>query len=714
MAKAPATVETKGDKEDDLLARARKDYERAKEAWQDNQNEAREDLRFARLGEQWDEKVKQDRANERRPMLTFNKMPSFIRQVVNDARQNKPSIKVHPQDSNADPKVAEIINGLIRNIETTSDADIAYDTAIEHAVGQGFGFWRYNTAYTDDDVFDQDIVCERISNPFTVLGDPRSTAADSSDWNLAFVTTTMSKDEFEREYPDAEMTDWQHDFRDCPDWIDGDDVVVAEYWTREKVKSQIVAMSDGSILKLDEAKERADELAALGVTPVGQPRDVESYKVTQRIMSGAEVLKEVAWAGKYIPIVPVYGDEIIDETGKRHFVSLIRPAKSAQQMLNYWRTTTTELIALAPKAPWVGEAGAFDFDPNWETANSSSHSYLEVAPGKQIPQRQPFSGVPAGALQEALNANDDMKAIIGIYDASLGARSNETSGKAIMARQREGDVSTFHFIDNLSRAIRHGGRILLDLIPKVYTTERMIRILGEDMKPQNVQVSPTGQPVQQQEQPDGSLTHIFDITAGKYDLTVKSGPSFTSRREEASMEMQEMMRNNPQAVPLLGDIWAEQQDWPMADKIAERLKVMLPPQLQGQPQVPPEVQQQMDQLSQQAQQQGQMLQQGPAHSAAGPAIAASAQAAKDKSRQPAEGAELPDQELRGRDSRCRRQRSNLSSSPERPQLRIRQLTPLPPSHEGSGTTRVVRRHTPEKDHHGHRNDQSGRRWRHVR
>src|SRR6185503_5404552 len=225
----------------------------------------------------------------------------------------------------------------------------------------------------------------------------------------------------------------------------------------------------------------------------------------------AEILKTVDWAGRFIPIVPVYGDEVIDEAGKRWFRSLIRDARSAQEMFNYWRTITTELIALAPKAPWIGEEGAFDADPNWDTANSTSHAKLEYAKGAPPPQRQPFAGVPAGALQEALNANDDMKSIIGIYDASLGARSNETSGRAILARQREGDVSTFHFIDNLSRAIRHGGRILIDLIPKVYSTERIVRILGEDLAPATVRIAPTGRPVTEQADEAGRIVgHIFD------------------------------------------------------------------------------------------------------------------------------------------------------------------------------------------------------------
>jgi hypothetical protein len=595
---------------DAILTQAREAYERAREHWGENHAEAKEDLAFARLGRQWDEVIRRQREKEHRPCLTFNKLPAFIRQVVNDSRQNKPAIKVHPQDSQADVRTAQIINGLIRNIETSSDADVAYDTAIEHAVGQGFGYWRINTRYTCDDAFDQDIVIERISNPFTVLGDPRSTAADSSDWNEAFIVTTMTKAEFEAEYPEAEKTDWEGDFRGADGWIDGDLVMVAEYWTREKVKGSIVALSDGSIRSLADYEARKEELAAQGLVPIGSPRETESYKVTQRILSGAEVLKEVDWAGKYIPIIPVYGDEVVDDQGKRHFRSLIRDAKSAQQMFNYWRTTTTELVALAPKAPFIGEERAFELDPNWNTANSQSHPYLMVPTGAAIPQRQPFSGVPAGAMQEALNANDDMKAIIGIYDASLGARSNETSGRAIMARQREGDVSTFHFIDNLSRAIRHGGRVLLDLIPKVYTTERMIRILGEPSGgpghalPQTVRIGRTGSPALVLAGGDA----IYDLTVGKYDLTVAAGPSYTTRREEVTAILTEVMRSVPDSAVFLAGRLARLLDLPDAEELGREMDMLNPAKKAVQP-IPPHVQQQVGQMQQTIQQGGQMLQQ---------------------------------------------------------------------------------------------------------
>lgn len=561
-----------GLKDEDLLSEAREAFTLAAEAEDDNRQTYKDDIEFALLGEQWPEAIKREREIDGRPCLTINKLPPFIRQVVNEARQNKPGITVHPVDSNSDPDTADVFNGLIRNIEQSSDAEVAYDTALECAVAGGFGYFRINTAYTSDDTFDQDIVIERIANPLSVYGDPYSTSADSSDWNNAFVTDTLTKDAFEARYKGAQAANWD-DYQECGSpWLDGDNVLIAEWWSREEVARKIVALSDGTVIGLAEYEANQELFQALGVTVVGQPREVKSHKVTQRIMSGAEILDTVEWAGKFIPIVPVYGTEVWHD-GKRHLISMIHGAVDAQRMFNYWRTTATEQVALAPKAPFIGRKGAFETDAaRWATANTQNHPFIEYD-GPEAPQRQPFAGIPAGALQEALNASDDMKAIVGLYDPSLGARSNETSGTAIRARQQEGDVSTFHFIDNLSRAIRHAGRIIIDLIPKVYSVPRIVRIIGQDGEPKMVQVNqPT---MEQQEDPQTGqmreIEKVYDLTAGKYDLTVKAGPSFASQREAFVQAATELTRAVPQLGPILARPIVENFDMPNADDILDKM-----------------------------------------------------------------------------------------------------------------------------------------------
>lgn len=594
---------------DDIIKQARDAFDECMEAESHNHDSFKDDVRFARLGEQWPEAIKKQRESEGRPVLTINKLAPIIRQVVNDSRQNKPAIKVHPVDDDADPETAEVISGLIRNIETTSDADIAYDTAIESAVGGGFGYWKVNIEHTRDGTFEQDICIRRVANPLTVLGDPRSTAADSSDWNVAFEVETFKKTAFERRFPGAKQTDWNGAdwMRIKAPWVDGDDIQVAAYWTRDEIERKIVGLSDGSVLPLDEYEKNKDQYDEMGVTIIIDPRPIPSWKVTQRLMSGCEELKKVEWVGKYIPIIPVYGDEVNLE-GKRYFRSLIADAKDPARMMNYWRTTATEVVALAPRVPFIGRKGAFESDAaKWATANTVSHSHIEYD-GGEMPMRQGMTGVPQGMIQEALNAADDIKAVTGIYDASLGARSNETSGKAIMARQREGDVSTFHFIDNLARSIRHTGRVVIDLIPKVYNTERVIRVMGEDNTAEAKKVNAPYEvkPAKMDEggnEDQAAIMALHDLTVGKYDVTVSAGPSFTTRREEAATQMMELIRSFPDAAPVIGDLVAKNLDWPGADEVAKRLKMMLPPQLQEKDEDAPDPEKQMMQQHMQMMQQ---------------------------------------------------------------------------------------------------------------
>ena len=563
--------------DDELLSEAREAFARAGDAEAENRREALDDLRFARLGEQWPDAVRRQRERESRPCLTINRLPAFIRQVVNDARQNKPAIHVHPVDSQADPATAEVFNGLIRHVEQSSDAEVAYDTALDFAVTCGFGYFRINTRYAADDGFDQELAIERVANPFSIYGDPNSTAADSADWNTAFVVENLERAEFLARWPGADTADWSGDGAiGAGSRHEGDRVAVAEWWRRERVSRTMLALSDGRVV--EEATYRAERalFEALGVKPIGRPRQVASHKVTQRIVSGTEVLETVDWPGRFIPIVPVFGEELMVD-GRRRLRGLVRDAKDPQRMFNYWRTASTELVALAPKAPFIGRRGAFETDSaKWTSANTETHAYIEYD-GPEPPQRQPFAGAPAGPLQEALNAADDMKSIMGLHDASLGARSNETSGRAILARQREGDVSTFHYIDNLSRAIRHAGRILVDLIPKVYATARVVRVLGPDGKAGAAAVAPGGRGGETLR----AVGRIHDLGVGRYDLTVRSGPSFTSRREEAAGQMIELIRAYPAAAPLIGDLLARNLDWPGADEIAERLAASLPPTARG-------------------------------------------------------------------------------------------------------------------------------------
>lgn len=583
-----------------------------------NREKAVEDIRFARLGAQWPDAIARQRQQEGRPVLTINRLPAFIRQVVNDARQNSPAIQVVPVDSGSDVDTAQVIGGLIRAIERGSNAAVAYDTALEHAVSCGFGFFRICTDYAGPDTFDQVAKIERIANPLSVHWDTNSTEFDASDWEFAFVSDMLLESEFKRAYPKAKPVSWEAGRGDdYQDWFGEDKVRVAEYWLRTEIKRKLLLLSDGTVVREDQLTGQAKAALMLsGITPVRE-REAKDWTVTRRVINAGEVLEETDWPGSMIPICPVWGEEVVID-GLRHFRSLVRDATDPQRMFNFWRSASTELVALAPRAPWIVPEGGIPMGEEgekWRTANTRSHPYLLYRPGAgAMPQRQPFAGVPAGAIQEALNAADDMKAITGIYDASLGARSNETSGRAIMARQREGDVGTFHFLDNLSRSIQYAGRILVEIIPSLYSARETIRILGDDQKAKVVKLTQEagggGPQVPGQER-------LYNIAVGRYDVSVKTGPSYTTQREATREALIQLAQAAPQAAPILADMAVRLMDFPDADRAARRLQALLPPQVlaaeqaEGKEGLPPEAQMAMQQLQQQLQQaQAQMQQMG--------------------------------------------------------------------------------------------------------
>ena len=587
-----------------VIQEALEQFEESESATTFNRQDAYEDIIFGRLANQWPDKVRKQREAEGRPCLTINRCLPFIRQIVNEARRNTPAIKVSPADSQADVNTAEVINGLIRAIQHGKrKADVAYDTAVEHAVSGGFGFFRIGIDYVNSETFDMEAYIDRIPNPLMVHWDPSTTEFDSSDWDYAFISDWWTEDQFKRKYPDAEMVSFEGNTREATIslWMDEERVRIAEYFTRTENKRKLYRLSDGNVVRKENLPEMArqsfeaggidlggqisDEeaigafLAANGLS-ITHTREAPYYEVMRRIISGTEVLEEDPWPGSVIPICPVWGDEVIID-GRRHYRSLIRDAKDPQMMFNFWRTAATELVALAPRAPYIGPKGFVPKgqEDEWASANTRSWPYLEYDPSAgNPPQRQPFAGVPAGALQEALNSSDDMKAITGIFDSSIGAESNEKSGKAILARERQSNTSNYHFLDNLNRAIEAAGNILVDIIPSVYSERQTIRILGEDQKEKVVKLmAEAGGP--QEENIDGE-PEIYNLSVGRYDVKVEAGVDYATAREETRETIIEIMRQVPGAAQLLGDIALENMDFPQHEEAAKRLQLLLPPQIQ--------------------------------------------------------------------------------------------------------------------------------------
>ena len=595
-----------------LLEEAKDRFKLAEEAWSDNRKAFVEDLEF-RMGKQWPDAIVDEREKSGRPCLVVDKVQQYIRQVVNDGRQNRPSIKVRPVDDYGDDDVAEVFQGIIRHISDRSNADEAYDTALDHSVTGGFGFIRVLTEYAHEKTFNQEICIARVRNPLSVYLDPNCTKADGSDAQWGFFIDTIQKDAFKSQFPDAEKTDWTTDGELYGDgWIQEDNVIVVEYFYKQEVTAKLHLLQDGTSVTEDEYQRAVDN--GVQVPGIVSSRDIKTHKVKWAKLSGAEILEERDWPGKYIPIIPVYGNEY-DLEGKVIYTGLIRPAKDAQRLYNYSRSAFAERVALTPKAPYIAAAGQVESYPEWETANTENHSVLRYDPidvnGTAVgaPQRQAASDIPSGFAQDMQLSEHDIQSAIGMYAASLGQASNEKSGKAILARQREGDVATFHYMDNLNRAIRHLGRILVDLIPKIYDSNRVVRVLGEDGAATPVRLDPMQPEAVRKE---GSNA-IYNLSVGEYDVSVSAGASYTTKRQEAAEAMVQLTQANPQLMTVIGDLMIRNMDWPGADEIADRLKLMLPPQLaqaeESEDEIPPQIQAAMQQMQEQMQQMDQAIQQ---------------------------------------------------------------------------------------------------------
>lgn len=604
---------------DSLLKEARDRLALCVKHESENRREAMEDFRFF-AGEQWPEDMRNLRQIEKRPCLTINKLPAFVHQVINDQRMNRPSIKVHPVDSGADPDVAEVQQGMIRYIEYNSNADACYDTAVSHATIGGFGYFRLVTEYADEASFDQEIKFKRIQNPFTVYFDPFSVEPDGSDAMFCFITDLISREEFKAQYPDGVTGSADALVVGAGDaqltWITDETVRIAEYYKIKTTPATLVRLADGRDV-FEEDMADGDEIA-LGADGKPLKRATERRTVCWYKITAAEVLEETEIPCRWIPVFPVFGDEHIVD-GRVRRAGMVRFARDPQRMYNFWMTSATEEVSLRPKTPFIGAVGQFDTaKKDWRQANTRSFAFLEYDPVEANgtlappPQRQPMSDVPVGVLQMAMHASDNIKATTGIFDASLGARGNETSGKAIVARQREGDTANFHFSDNLARTIRHAGRCLLHMIPRIYDTPRVVRVLGEDEKMGMAEVNapaPQGQMAQ-----NGAIqTVLNDLTTGRYDVTIGVGPSYTTKRAEAVDAMMQVGQAWPNLWQVAGDKMIRAMDWPDADEIAERVAKTIPPQLRDdeteqQAQLPPQVMQVLQQAQMEIQQLQQALQ----------------------------------------------------------------------------------------------------------
>lgn len=607
--------------DEDILATAKDRFVYAIEREAHNKTRQKEDIRFAASSPddpwQWETKTLQSRQLHDRPVLTINKLPLHIRQVTNDIRQNRPQVRFRPADDKSDPEVADILNGVVRHIEAHSSADMAYDSCVLNQVTHGEGYIRVLADFVSDESFDQDIFIRRVDDPFRVHLDPDRLDPVGSDAKWGFIDDDVSEDEFKKQYPDAEPIDWK--FATDLTWFPGDKRIrLVEYFEVEETEKKLLLWANGSTsFEGDDMPQGVYK----GEKPIKE-RMSTKCKVIWRKLGGAQVLDTKEFPSKYIPIIRAVGNEWKVD-GKTYISGIVRNAKDSQRMYNVAQSAIVERVLLAPKAPWTASVEAIKgYEAIWQTANTEPHSFLphnhvdEAGNAIPAPSRTQPATVEPGLSQIAMGASDDIKAETGQFDASLGQKSNETSGKAIMARQREGDTATFHFVDNFGQSVRHLGVIILDMIPRVLDTRRVAKILGEDGDMATAVLDPElPQAMVESRDDKGAIQRIFNPSVGFYDVYVTTGPSYTTRRVEAAEAMTQMVQGNPELWGVIGDQIVKSMDWPGAEDMAERLKLTLIPPVQemlgkdeGEPEIPPQIKGAMDQMQGQVQQLDQALQ----------------------------------------------------------------------------------------------------------
>lgn len=578
------------DKDADLLTEMRRQFALADELCRDPYSKANEDRRFVNVpGAQWDQALKARRGE--RPTYEFPKLASHVRQVINEMKQQVPQGKVRGA-TDADRGLAELMQGICRGIERNSDAEDAYKIAYECAVEGGIGHWRIVTDYRNPDDFELDIFIKEIRNPNAVKWDAASIDIDREDANHCWVEDSISKESFKRQYPGADLAGWEAD-SGCEAWRDRNQIKICEYFWRKPVKRTLLQLADGRVLHTDELGEDWQGVLAQAGVQVKRQREVEDLKVYSRLTNGHEWLTDAhEWPTKYIPVVTIWGS-IRNIDGVDEWQGMVRPHKDQQRLHNVHRTAAIEAVAKAPKAPFLVKMSWIKgLERFWKNANSEDYPYLPVNDeAQQMPQRAGQAEIPAALIQLAALDNEDIKAGTGIYDASLGARSNETSGRAIAARQMQGATSTFHYLDNLARGIRRTYRILCDMVPKVYDTARVVSVVGDDggegwkQLYQEVVDPATGQTVV-----------LNDIRKGKYATAVTVGPGYATQRMETAEMMSQLLGQIgpafPPIAPVLANYLVKSLDGPGVDELSEQMRKILvaqgalPPEEGDQPPAP--------------------------------------------------------------------------------------------------------------------------------
>jgi hypothetical protein len=610
-----ADEEKPASKPEDIVSEARQRFERAKDFYGPSRVLAIEDTRFAMgdsdNGWQWPDAIRQGRVVDQRVCLTVNMTAQHCNQIINNTRQNRPQCRVLPVDSGADKKTAEILAGLIRNIQTSSTDD-APDLAAEHAVYGGEGYWRLVTEYESPSSFKQIIKRKPCPNPQLVFIDDTCQELDKSDAEWGFVFEDISKEQCKREYPTIECSDWA----ETPSgWVNKDTVRVAEYFYCTYKDDTAILLSDGSEALASELAAKGIDIKTPGLVLDQRPTKIKQWKWCKLVGGHDEPVDERDWKGKYLPIIAVVGKEL-NVNGQVVRKGIVRDLKDPARMVNYSYSETIQTVALQNKIPYIAAAESTEgYEDEWKNANSSNASYLPYNAydddGNQLPkpERQQPAVVPAAQVQLLQVSTEQMRAASGQQNANFGIKSEAASGVGIQRLKVQGETATFHFPDNLRRALQYEAKVTIDLIQNYYDTKRVVRILGLDGKEEKATLDPNAeQPYQEVGTTEQDIERIFNPLVGQYDVVIDTGPSFQTQRQEGFTMLSDIASRNPQLMQVAGDLIMRSADIPGAQEIADRLEKTLPPGIadkKGNQQA--QMAQQLQELSQKDQQHQQVI-----------------------------------------------------------------------------------------------------------
>lgn len=604
------------DKEDqDILNAAKKFRDDAQDYWKDIYNQGLDDKRFVTIeGAQWHDKAYKKRTTEGKPTLEINLVRAYVQQQINTMRQNRPQAKVVPVDSGADPEIAKVLEGLIKDVEEASNFEDALDVAAANQVHSAVGFYRIVTDYINEKSFNQEPRFKTIPNPQAVLIDPLSKELDGSDMAQALVCEWVDKAQVEKEYGNDSVSDFEVD--NNSNWNNATDktVCVAEYFYKEEVADTLCRLFDGTIEFKSVLLKQFTEDQIRDLVDIDRPSsriEIKWAKVT-----GCKVLEKGVFPGQYIPIFPVYG-EVTWVENDRHVFSLVHFAKDAQRLFNYWKSTEAHILQKNQDDVLAVDDRAINgFEDEWQNPSKYGYSRYRATDesGNVIPppQRLGAANPPVGILNASESAKALIPDILNMHAPQMGQDVNQQSGRAIGLLQRQSDTAQYHFQDNLNKTIRHSARVLIGLFPILYDTEMVRRIVGADGDSKLVKLNATENlsPDEQNQAINGILN---DMSIGRFDVRMDTGPSFNTQREQSFALMMQLVQSNPNLFNIVADLIVINSPLLNAKEISERVKMLVPPQALGKDKIDPEQAkaqiQQLDQLVQKQIQDITMLQQ---------------------------------------------------------------------------------------------------------